>query len=356
MNDISCVSSFFCEEVRMLKKLISFVIAISVFLTALSQTTGVYADDKRIPVIIDTDIGNSTDDLFALEIAYKLMDMGVVDLKGIVVDRMGEGYADLADIENTYYGHQNIPIGVERNGINNSIIHIDYRMLDELKNADGSKMFKRTDTNMKDNLDGYKLYRKLLSEAEDGSVRIVLIGFVSSIVQLLESQPDEYSPLTGAELVKKKVHSAYFMATKLGLNTDAGYNLEFDIPLARRFVTEWPSDVDMYISPSQLGRTIEYKPEQILADLSYTDANPIKQTYLNKNCNTGQKMWDHLCMINAVYPGCFEFSPKGRIAIAEDGSVSFFENPNEAFRYQLMENKGWSDKHLEYLRYYTILH
>ena len=122
---------------------------------------------EAVPVIFDTDIGNSTDDMFALMILYRLMDMGYVDIKGINVDRMDDGYADIADIMNTYYGHPDIPIGIERNGIIGSQIFIDYRLLDELKNKNGSKMYKRTDRNMQDNLEGYKLYRKILSGAED---------------------------------------------------------------------------------------------------------------------------------------------------------------------------------------------
>ena len=88
-----------------------------------------------------------------------------------------------------------------------------------------------------DNLDGYKLYRKVLAEANDHSVKIIAIGFVSSLVQLLESGPDEYSDLPGKELVRRKVDSLYFMATKLEESKDPGYNLRYDLQLARRFLT-----------------------------------------------------------------------------------------------------------------------
>ena len=215
-----------------------------------------YSDAKSVyrqPVIMDTDIGNSTDDLYAMDLLYKMAMRGEVDIKGIVVDRQGDGFAALADIMNTHYGFPNIPIGVERHGVTNSTIHIDYRMLDDLHKDDSSKMFARTDNDFRDNMDGHKLYRKLLAEANDHSVKIIAIGFVSSLVQLLESGPDEYSDLPGKELVRRKVDSLYFMATKLGENKDPGYNLRYDLQLSRRFLTEWPLEVKVYLSPSPVG-------------------------------------------------------------------------------------------------------
>lgn len=43
---------------------------------------------KGVPlVILDTDIGSSTDDLFALELLYRYNDLGKCKLLGVVVDR-----------------------------------------------------------------------------------------------------------------------------------------------------------------------------------------------------------------------------------------------------------------------------
>lgn len=303
-------------------------------------------------VILDTDIGNSTDDLYAMDLLYKMARRGEVDIKGIVVDRQGDGFAELADIMNTYYGFPNIPIGVDRQGVANSTLHIDYRMLDDLKNADGSKMFARTDKNMQDNLEGYKLYRKLLAEAKDRSIKIVGIGFVSSLVQLLESGPDEYSDLPGRELVRRKVDSLYFMATKLGQNDDPGYNLRYDIPMSRRFLAEWPREVKVYISPSPVGGAIEYPADLVMKDLENLPVHPILQVYLNKDCNTGQKMWDFLCVVNAVKPETFSYSPKGFVSLNEAGKICFTQDKQGNFVYQLPGDKKWNDSMLAFLRFY----
>jgi hypothetical protein len=40
------------------------------------------------------------------------------------------------------------------------------------------------------------------------------------------------------------------------------------------------------------GDYLDYPVEEVLADLDWIDTHPIKQVYLNYNCNTGQRMWD----------------------------------------------------------------
>ena len=57
-----------------------------------------------------------------------------------------------------------LPIGLERNGIKEPKVWIDYAELPADTNADGSEMFKRTVKDYSKVLDGYKLYRKLLAE------------------------------------------------------------------------------------------------------------------------------------------------------------------------------------------------
>ena len=53
--------------------------------------TGQQGEYAGVPLIIlDTDIGSSTDDLFALEMLYRYEDEGRCRLLGVVVDREGE--------------------------------------------------------------------------------------------------------------------------------------------------------------------------------------------------------------------------------------------------------------------------
>lgn len=60
------------------------------------------ATDKTY-IIYDTNIGSSTDDLFALEIIYYFANQSDYELIGGIVCRMGDEYIKLADLMNTCY-------------------------------------------------------------------------------------------------------------------------------------------------------------------------------------------------------------------------------------------------------------
>lgn len=56
-------------------------------------------------VILDTDIGSSTDDLFTLEMLHYYQQQGSCKLIGVVVNREGEDCAACADAMNTYFNN-----------------------------------------------------------------------------------------------------------------------------------------------------------------------------------------------------------------------------------------------------------
>lgn len=59
-----------------------------------------------------------------------------------------------------------------------------------------------------DAYEAVKMYRKILAES-DTPVDIVTTGYTTNIECLLKSEPDEYSELTGQELVKRKCGQLY---------------------------------------------------------------------------------------------------------------------------------------------------
>ena len=83
-------------------------------------------EQKDIRIILDCDMGSSTDDLFALMMLYRYMDMKRCNLIGVIVDRMGRANADIVDVMNNFYGYPDIPIGLETQGIENPHVFITY--------------------------------------------------------------------------------------------------------------------------------------------------------------------------------------------------------------------------------------
>ena len=313
---------------------------------------------KRQPVnmILDADFGSSTDDLIALMMLNHYIDEGLVDLKGIVVDREGEKNAGVVDIFNTYYGHPYIPVGLERNGVKNPRVFIPYNGICDLKDAQGNPLFRRT-FDASQCLDGWKLYRKILSKAEDKSIVVVAIGFATSLSQLMESKADEYSKLNGVDLFAQKVKAVYIQAGRFEPeDSTSGYNMRAASKQAAVFYDKLPESVELIMSPSYVGEAMNYLPEDVIADLSWTEVNPIKAVYTNYTCDTGQRMWDVNCVTNAIFGnGRFNLSAPGFVTFIDKGEESlmlFKQDPYGNARYQLpFDTYGSMEKLMEMRRY-----
>jgi inosine-uridine nucleoside N-ribohydrolase len=328
------------------------------------QNTFGYAEARErsdeiqpINLILDADFGSSTDDLFALMMINHYMDEGRVDLKGVIVDREGEKNAGVVDIFNTYYGHPNVPVGLERNGVKNPRCFIPYNGICDLKDVHGKPMFERTFDESKC-MEGYKLYRKLLSEAKDKSITVVAIGFMTTIAQLFESGADEYSKEKGVDLFGKKVKAVYIQSGRFEAGDSlSGYNMRAASRQAAIFYDKLPKDVDIIMSPSNIGDLMDYSPKDVLADLSTTERNPIKAVYTHYTCDTGQRMWDTNCLVNAVEGDQgYYLSPRGWVTFVDLGEASqmlFKADPAGNARYQMPGDSYFAQEKLMELRRYN---
>ena len=306
-------------------------------------------------IIFDTDIGSSTDDLFALQMLHRYQDEGRCRLLGVVVDRVGEDYAACADVMNTFYGHGNVPIALARDGINAPRVFYDYRNLHSLTTTDGQPMFATTISDYSTLPEDWKLYRRLLAAQPDQSVCICAVGFLTSLAHLLESQPDDLSPLSGIELVRKKVKCLYLMAGIFTSSEEPDYNIVQGISYAQTFFNLWPGDVNIMFSPMEVGNAVLYHPTQVISDFSQTSLHPIKHIYENFQVNTNQKMWDPLTVIQAVEGDeRFSLSVRGAVSLTEQGAVIFTPSATGNCRYQHPGSEAWNAAMLQTIRKYNM--
>ena len=302
-------------------------------------------------VIYDTDIGSSADDLFALEMLYRYEDEGRCRLLGVMVDREGERNAAFADVMNTYFGHGDVPVGLVRDGIKEPKVWIDYAHVAGTKDGVGQPMFRHSIADYSSLPDGWRLYRRLLAAQPDHSVSIVSVGFVTCLAQLLQSAPDSYSSLSGVELVRQKVKCIYLQGGVFSEAEEPDFNFAQSLTFAKTFFQKWPQEVDMVFSPMEAGRDVEYTPEQVIADVSWTDAHPIKQVYMQCDCNTGQRMWDVMPVVQAVEgDALFSLSGRGTVTLTDQAETIFTPSATGNCRYQLPGTKEWAAQMLEKIR------
>ena len=349
-----------------MKKIINWLLACltvcvaSVFTACSSEDDNPVAeqDYTGVPlVILDTDIGSSTDDLFSLEMLHYYQQQGRCKLLGVVVDREGEDCAACADVMNTYFSHGDVPVGLVRDGIKNPAVWIDYKALPTYKKTDGTPMFARSINDYSALPDGWQLYRRLLAAQPDHSVSICSVGFTTCLAQLLESEGDAYSPLSGVELVRRKVKCLYIQGGSFGQSPEPDYNFLQGLGFAKTFFRLWPSDVDIIFDPMETGNDIEYLPEQVIADISWTDEHPIKQVYMTCPCDTGQMMWDPLTVINAVEgDGLFTLTERGTVVLNDDGTVIFTPSATGNSRFQMPGDDVWRSAMLEKIRNVNKIH
>ena len=308
------------------------------------------SEDKPL-IILDTDIGSSADDLFAMEMLYDYHRRGLCTLLGVIVNREGENCAACADVMNTWHGFGFLPIGLVRDGLKDPKIWIDYGQMPYYKNADSTFMFHRSIADYAALSDGWELYRKLLSQQKDHSVTICSVGFLACLAQLLQSEGDAYSPLNGVELVRKKVRAVYLQGGVFGEAEESDFNMTQGPEFAHEFFRLFPSDVDLIFSPQEVGQLVEYVPERVIEDIDWTDIHPVKQVYMTCNCNTGQRMWDVCTVMNAVEEDRFLLSEPGTVVLTPECYTHFTPSEQGHCRYQIPRDAMWAQQILDTLRH-----
>ncbi|MGM9736013.1 MAG: YiiX/YebB-like N1pC/P60 family cysteine hydrolase [Candidatus Cryptobacteroides sp.] len=306
-------------------------------------------EDMVPQIILDTDIGSSYDDLIALAMLHEYEQQGKCHFLGVVVDRMGEDCASVADVINTFYGRPDLPLALVREGIPDPMVWIDYRDMADYRDSEGNRLFRTSGREMSELPDGYELYRKLLSSADDHSVSICSIGFLTALSQLLESGPDGYSDLSGVELVRRKVRCIYVMGGGFDGSIDLYGNFAQGLSFAKTFFRLWPDDVDVMMSPTEVGQMIDYTPQQVLED--FAPGHPFHEMFNHCSADDGQRMWDPLTVINAVEgDALFTISGRGRVTLGDDVSTSFEADAQGNYRYHIPGDDVWNEQMLSLMR------
>lgn len=287
------------------------------------QKTEVASNAEKI--ILETDIGNDVDDALALDMLYKYLDAGDIDLLGIMINKEGIYPAEYTDIMNTWYGYPQIPIGILHNGADCENDATNYAKAVCLIQDENSKpTFKRSLKGGYDQLpEAPALYRKLLAQQPDSSVTIISVGFSTNLARLLDTPADEYSSLTGKELVAKKVKLLCTMAGCFNNPELYEYNVVKDIPAAKKVFTEWPTT--LVTSPFEVGIAINYPATSIKNDFQWAPIHPMVEAYKSyQKMPYDRPTWDLTSVLYSVEgPSYFTVSPAGKISVTDKGATEF---------------------------------
>lgn len=303
-----------------------------IFLTAFCLLMAVGAVSAQpLSVIYETDYGNDADDALALDVICKLCDSKDFKLLGVSTHKKGINVCPAVDGSLNWYGYKNVPVAkspspVYRNDGNN---YADSVFL--ARNAKGRKAFRPTQKGEYE--DAVKFYRRVLAQQPDNSVAIISVGFATNLAKLLESQADEYSPLSGTELVAKKVKVLSTMMGTYRENPFCEFNVKGDVGAMRKVMDNWPTEIVQ--NPFEIGEAVRYAVADMRKNMSWAKPHPlvVATSGLNSDPNYRQCQFDVMSVIYLVHPELFNISQPGKININYKGINSFEPKAGGKHRY-----------------------
>lgn len=179
----------------------------------------------QIKVIFDTDFGGDADDLGALAMLHHFVDQQEANLLAIMCWSTEVNAVAGIDAVNHFYGHPSIPIGVRKGEPHTTAWNHTKILADNLPH----------DFTNEKAPNATLLYRQLLSTNNDHSIVIIITGPMMNLQKLIQSPADAISPLTGKELIDKKVKELVIMGGQFPSGENE-WNFNGNMPRVTQFV------------------------------------------------------------------------------------------------------------------------
>lgn len=282
------------------------------FAVAFSGCKTIPGEQKPVKIIFDTDFGPDYDDVGALAFLHTMADSGKAEILAICSSNKHPLVGPCIDIVNTYYGRPDISLGAPKGNA------LDLGAWQHWPDSLVARFPHKVQST--DNLpDAVNVYRKTLNAQPDGSVTLVTVGFLTNLASLLRSQPDSICPLTGMDLVSRKVKKLISMAG--GFPEGKEFNVHMDSTASQYVYENWPGPI--VFTGYEIGSKIHTGLNLIVSRIAN---NPVKEVFrismpLAQEDQNGRMSWDQTAVLIAVYgtEGFFTTVP-GTITVKPDGS------------------------------------
>lgn len=300
---------------RHLSTLIISIILISWSCSNQPETSG----NKPVKIIFDTDLGPDYDDVGALAFLHAMADSGKAEILATVSSNKHDLVAPSIDVINTYFGRPELPVGAPKGpGVN---INSPYHWADTL-----AARYPHAIKSTEDVPDAVGIYRRVLSSQPDSSVTVVTVGFLTNLSNLLKSQPDNASSLSGRELVSKKVRRLVAMAGRFPSGRE--FNVYMDSVASAYVFENWPGEI--IFTGWEIGSEIFTGLRLINSDIKNS---PVKDVFrisipMSEEDRNGRMSWDETAVLIGVYgtEGFFD-TVRGKIMVDPDGSNTWADDP-----------------------------
>lgn len=244
-----------------------------------------------VPIILDTDFGPDYDDVGALAVLHALADKGEAEILATIASTKYPLVGPAIDVVNTYFGRPDLPVGVPRGDAISMGARQHWpdtlaaRFPHDLEPGEAAPP-------------AVEVYRRVLSRQPDSSVTIVTVGFLTNLKNLLQSEPDSLSSLSGLELVSQKVDRLVTMGGWFPEGKE--FNIERDADASRYIAEYWPTRI--LFSGYEIGSKIK-TGKNLVAERG--PENPVREVYrismaMDPNDAEGRMSWDQTAVLVAV--------------------------------------------------------
>jgi inosine-uridine nucleoside N-ribohydrolase len=308
-----------------------FSIALSVCVLSACSPSKNEVMQKPVNVIFDTDMGPDYDDVGAITLLHYYSSVGKANILATMASTKYERVGPVLSVLNTYFKKPDIPIGVPR--VDASPLSDWQKWSDTLVAKYPHKLKSNSDAP-----DAVALYRQVLAKQPDNSVIIVTVGFFNNIAGLLMSTGDEYSSLSGAELVDKKIIKMVSMAGRFPSGQE--FNMDEQAASTKYVFDNWKKPV--IFSGYEIGAKIN-TGLPLINDRSIINS-PVKDVFRiaipkAKEDAKGRMSWDQTAVLVAVEGNKPYYKlQQGKVIIAADGSNNWTNNPkgNQSYLVQIV--------------------
>ncbi|MBQ8642885.1 MAG: nucleoside hydrolase [Clostridia bacterium] len=300
---------------------------------------------KPVKIIFDTDIGGDCDDAGTLAMLHRLCDKGEAELLAVTGCFATPYMAGCIDAINRFYGRE-VPVG-----INYSEFHDDRgvyagALCDCFANRYPAEVY-GTDKAAPDTL---TVLRRILAEAEDGSVTLVVTGNLGSMARLAVSRADDISSLTGKELIARKLTRTVVMGGRFfeswpmtiypdGNPAGTPVTWEWNIKGSGLWNAQTACDNwcgELVFSSYELG---SYIKTMVGYPSRAAKGDPVALAYEIHNHGHGRCSWDQTAMLEAIRPGKYwNYHDYGRITV-DDEYVTHWST-SEVYRHTYLMPKA----------------
>ena len=264
---------------------------------------------EQVNVLLDLNIDGDCTNLGALSVLHVYANQGKARILATTACFNSPLATGCIKAINTYYGRPDLPVG---------ILHRQNETHPTPFMKPVNETFRPEHPDGEEAPDSVTVMRRALAEEPDGSVTFVVVGCLASAAALLQSGPDDISPLSGQELCDRKIKRLVAMAGEFPTfnETFGENNIVVQIPAAQYVTAHFTGE--LVLSGYEIGiRTRSLKEFR----LHGSDDHPLKMMYVindGEGFTEGNPSWDHTAVMEAVEPGkYFDLHKPGRIEVTE---------------------------------------